>query len=285
MKKKMAVWYAPDQAYTGKNAVLVDFCGVPAMSNPATTQLLKASGASLLPFLPSRLPDDSGYKIEFLPIVDNISLLPGKEFPLDEKGIANFRRQWHEQFDVDHRQCTIYQDVSQGIAPAGIEYYLPLFFDQCGTLFDYLPENTLLLTTESVNESVEAFWQECNERYEMHRHDIERPLLTPQQVFLQVDETFAAIVKAVEDGRISIDRIEDANRRSLGVKYDYKFFEEKSPVGIKDPAHAADGINDPKTIAKINVSWGREHYGDGSQCFTTINQPIIVHIMPDGITN
>ncbi len=72
LRNKKPVWYAPDQAYTGKNAILADFCGVPAMCNPATSQLLKTSGAVLLPFLPSRLPDDSGYKITFLPVVDTL---------------------------------------------------------------------------------------------------------------------------------------------------------------------------------------------------------------------
>ena len=72
LKNKKPVWYAPDQAYTGKNSILADFCGVPAMCNPATSQLLKTSGATLLPFLPARLPDDSGYKVTFLPIVDTV---------------------------------------------------------------------------------------------------------------------------------------------------------------------------------------------------------------------
>lgn len=100
LKQQKAVWYAPDQAYTGKNAVLVNFCGVPAMSNPATTQLVKASKASLLPFLPSRLPDDSGYKLQFLPIVDDIP----SEDPVDdtikinavfERHIRNFPEQYY----------------------------------------------------------------------------------------------------------------------------------------------------------------------------------------------
>jgi beta-N-acetylhexosaminidase len=66
-----------------------------------------------------------------------------------------------------------------------------------------------------------------------------------------VDETFEAIVKAAEDGRLPMERIEDANRRSLGIKYDYKFFEENSPVGIKDPAHAADSFNNPDNVIRI----------------------------------
>jgi len=84
LKNGTPVWYAPDQAYAGKGAILADFCGVPAMCNPATTQLLKTSKASLLPFLPSRLPDDSGYKILFLPPMDE---LPGEDPQTDTQAI------------------------------------------------------------------------------------------------------------------------------------------------------------------------------------------------------
>ncbi|MCK5640584.1 MAG: transcription-repair coupling factor, partial [Gammaproteobacteria bacterium] len=121
--------------------------------------------------------------------VTQIQLLSAHEFPLNEEAIKLFRQNYREQFEGDPQRSVIYRDISQGLAPSGIEYYLPLFFEQTHTLFDYLPANTLLLTTESVNESIETFWQECNERYEMNRHDIERPLLPPRQMFLEVDET------------------------------------------------------------------------------------------------
>ena len=105
MRNKKAIWYAPDQAYTGKNAVLVDFCGVPAMCNPATTQLLKTGGASLLPFLPSRLADDSGYKVEFLPVIDSI---PSDDSAADTAQInAVFERhirEFPEQYYWVHRR-------------------------------------------------------------------------------------------------------------------------------------------------------------------------------------
>jgi len=72
LKNNTPVWYAPDQAYVGKNAVLVDFCGEPGMTNPATSQLLKSSGAVLIPFFPMRLADDSGYHIIYGAPVENI---------------------------------------------------------------------------------------------------------------------------------------------------------------------------------------------------------------------
>jgi transcription-repair coupling factor (superfamily II helicase) len=125
--------------------------------------------------------------------VQQISLLPGKEFPLDDKGISQFRNQWHQQFDVDHRKCPIYQDVSQGVAPAGIEYYLPLFFEQTSTLFDYLPERCLIITSKGLERSADQFWRELHNRYDERNIDPQRPLLPPQQVFIPSEQLFASL--------------------------------------------------------------------------------------------
>ncbi len=69
--------------------------------------------------------------------VEEIRLLPGREYPLDDQGIQDFRRRFRETFDVDLRQCPVYQDVSDGINSPGLEYYLALFFDELATLFDF----------------------------------------------------------------------------------------------------------------------------------------------------
>ncbi|CAA0088326.1 Transcription-repair-coupling factor [Zhongshania aliphaticivorans] len=125
--------------------------------------------------------------------VKQIKLLPGKELPLDENGIALFRRQWHEKFNVDHRKCPTYQDVSDGIAPAGIEYYLPLFFEQTGTLFDFLPSNSWLLTTAGIEAAAEHYWHDVQQRYEQRIGDIYRPILPPAEVFQTVPELFSRL--------------------------------------------------------------------------------------------
>ena len=128
-----------------------------------------------------------------LEAVDEISLLPGKEFPLDDDGIALFRRQWHERFNVDHRKCPIYQDISDGIAPAGIEYYLPLFFEETGTLFDYLPSSTWVLNASGIEAAAEHYWQDIQQRYEQRLGDLQRPVLPPANVFQTVPELFATL--------------------------------------------------------------------------------------------
>lgn len=123
--------------------------------------------------------------------VDKIQLLPAKEFPLNKAGINLFKQQWLERFDVNHKACPVFQDISAGISPPGIEYYLPLFFDACSTLFDYLPQNTQVYALGDIEKSAENFWVELLRRYESRRVDPLRPLLAPRDIYLAIDELFS----------------------------------------------------------------------------------------------
>lgn len=127
--------------------------------------------------------------------VASINLLQAHEFPLHKEAIAEFRKKFREKFDVDFRHCPIYQDLSNGITPSGIEYYLPLFFEQTATLFDYLPDDTQVFSLPNIALAGEHFWQDARFRYEERRYDIERPILAPQELFLTVDECFANLKK------------------------------------------------------------------------------------------
>ncbi len=119
--------------------------------------------------------------------IDEVKLLPGRELPLDEASLKRALDALRERFDLDTRRSGLYQDLKAGTAPSGIEYYLPLFFDQTATLFDYLDEATLPLLGEGVNEAADTFWRHTGERYEQRRHDLERPLLPPDDLYLSPD--------------------------------------------------------------------------------------------------
>ena len=125
--------------------------------------------------------------------VDSIRLLPGREFPLDEKGIATFRGKFRDLFDVDVRQCPIYQDVSDGISSPGLEYYLDLFFDGLSSLFDYLPASTRCCKVGNLNAAGEKFWQDIGSRYADREVDRLRPILRPDQIFIAIDFVQAAL--------------------------------------------------------------------------------------------
>lgn len=127
--------------------------------------------------------------------VESINLLPAHEFPLHKEAIKEFRYRFKDKFDVDYRRCPVYQDLSTGITPSGIEYYLPLFFEQTATLFDYLPDNTEVFSLPEIEHASESFWKDVKNRYEDRRYDIERPIVAPSELFLAVDECFAQLKK------------------------------------------------------------------------------------------
>ncbi|MBP9034819.1 MAG: transcription-repair coupling factor, partial [Pseudomonadales bacterium] len=125
--------------------------------------------------------------------LERLRLLPGREYPFDEQAIAAFRRRWHERFDNDHRACPDYQDIARGSAPGGIEYFLPLFFEQCATLFDYLPGQSLLCIEDAARAGIDHVWEGVNSRYRSLGSDITRPLLKPAEVFLPPEELRAGL--------------------------------------------------------------------------------------------
>ena len=125
--------------------------------------------------------------------IDQIELLPAHEFPWHKEARSGFRNRWFEHFPHSDKDSPVYQDVSNGITPPGIEYYLPLFFEQTATLFDYLPASTLVFTEDGLNDAVQAFDSETRARHEDRRHDRLRPILPPAELFLLQDEVFGQL--------------------------------------------------------------------------------------------
>ena len=125
--------------------------------------------------------------------IEQIELLPAHEFPWHKDARSGFRNRWFEHFPNADKEAPVYQDVSNGITPPGIEYYLPLFFDETATLFDYLPASTLVFTADGLNDAVAAFDAETRARHEDRRHDRLRPILPPSELFLLQDEVFGQL--------------------------------------------------------------------------------------------
>ncbi|HUS24746.1 MAG TPA: transcription-repair coupling factor [Candidatus Binatia bacterium] len=115
--------------------------------------------------------------------VDGIRLMPGREFPADKDGIETFRRSYRAYFAGDPSRSRIYSEVSRAAMPAGIESYLPLFFEATAGLLDYLPEGALLVEAEPLDAALAEDWRQIGERFERHQGDIERPLMKPADLF------------------------------------------------------------------------------------------------------
>jgi transcription-repair coupling factor (superfamily II helicase) len=149
--------------------------------------------------------------------VDQVRILPAKEFPLDQAGIRTFKDNWNTSFDVNNRNCPIYEAVASGMPSPGLEYYLDLFFDQTATLFDYLPQNTLTFLPNDIEVSAQRFWHDINSRFDQYGIDPHRPLLPPSKVFMAVDELFTGLktTKQIILRSEPLDNIDKAGRRNL----------------------------------------------------------------------
>jgi transcription-repair coupling factor (superfamily II helicase) len=117
--------------------------------------------------------------------LQELTLLPAREFPLDEDGIRAFRQRYRARIEGDPQRSAVYREVSQGIALGGIEYYLPLFFDATASFFDYFPQGGMIAGLDDMPGAQAQAWSQILERHEQRRHDIERPLLRPEEVWLE----------------------------------------------------------------------------------------------------
>lgn len=126
--------------------------------------------------------------------VPEVRLLPGREFPMDEAARTRFRKRWRELLEGDPTKSRIYKDIGNGVATAGIEYYLPLFFEQTATVFDYLGSDATLVLHGDLEPAFQRFWQDTRERYRLVQSDPDRPALPPETLFLDA-EGFYAVAK------------------------------------------------------------------------------------------
>jgi transcription-repair coupling factor (superfamily II helicase) len=125
--------------------------------------------------------------------IDRLKVLPAREISLTNEAINRFRTNWRNLFPGNPATSLHYNDISNGIAPAGIEYYLPLFYEVTSSLFDYLSTSACIILDKDVQQGAETFWADIQERYEQGRHDRQKPLLEPGQMFLSPSEIFAQL--------------------------------------------------------------------------------------------
>ncbi|MDH3764041.1 MAG: DEAD/DEAH box helicase, partial [Gammaproteobacteria bacterium] len=146
--------------------------------------------------------------------IDAIKLLPAQEYPLDEPGIKRFRLRFRETFEIDPNTCPVYVDISAGISSPGVEYYLPLFFDQLLSLFDYLPQQSRLLIDDSAMTHANSFASQVEERYQSRRYNLEWPLLEPERLFLDT-QTLQARIEGFSCLFFSAFKLEQADRSNI----------------------------------------------------------------------
>ncbi|HFC3777884.1 TPA: transcription-repair coupling factor [Neisseria gonorrhoeae] len=127
--------------------------------------------------------------------VSEIRLLPAHEFPTDSEAQKIFRSRFREEVDGNPNDAAVYKAVSNGHFGAGVEYYLPLFFEnELETLFDYIGEDALFVSLGDVHAEANRFWNDVKSRYAMAQGDETYPPLLPQHLYLSAD-VFAGRLK------------------------------------------------------------------------------------------
>ncbi|HEY0294859.1 MAG TPA: transcription-repair coupling factor [Bordetella sp.] len=167
--------------------------------------------------------------------VREVQLLPGREFPMDETARTHFRARFREVFEGDPSRAVPYRDIGSGIAFAGVEYYLPLFFDQTATLFDYLAADTITVTLGDIENAIARFAQDTTSRYQFLKSDRERPVLPPASLFLDQEGLYA--------------HFRDFPRLALGTELDHPDFATAPDVSVSRRA------DDP--VARLRALLGK----------------------------
>jgi len=133
--------------------------------------------------------------------VPEVRLLPGREFPMDDAARAKFRSRWRELLEGDPTKSRVYKDMGNGVATAGIEYYLPLFFDDTATVFDYLGTDATVVLHGDLEPAFQRFWQDTRDRFRLIQGDPDRPALPPEALFLSMEQFYG---RANEHAQLSI---------------------------------------------------------------------------------
>jgi len=192
--------------------------------------------------------------------VPEVRLLPGREFPMDEPARAKFRSRWRELLEGDPTKSRIYKDMGAGVATAGIEYYLPLFFEDTATVFDYLGEAATVVLHGDLEASFARFWQDTKDRYRIVQTDPERPALPPEALFLSSEQFYA------QSNRYA----QLALRPAVADAQDATAFAELAPMpmvaaqrGADDPllalkAHIAQATSQGQRVLVLAESTGRQ---------------------------
>ncbi len=147
--------------------------------------------------------------------LNEFNMLPAREYPCDTASFEDFRKAFRYRFVVDTRNVTLYQDLRKGLHPQGLEQYLPLFFEQTESLLDYLPAKPLVVIQQGVEEAAADFWSSMTERWEQRRHDVERPVLDPQELYFE-----AGVMRQQLDSYDTVSLLETARRGVQAVQFE-----------------------------------------------------------------
>ncbi|MDP8567278.1 transcription-repair coupling factor [Methylophilus aquaticus] len=189
--------------------------------------------------------------------VSEIRMLPAREFPMDEAAITRFRSQFREYFEGDPQRAKIYKDVSKGTPSGGVEWYLPLFFEDTVTLFDYFPKQAVLCLHGDLDKAAQTFWGDANLRYRLMAYDAEKPILRPETLLQKIDDFFRqthafALVHYQLQGVAAMPAV-DVDRRAEQPLHKLQAYLQQFDGRV---LIAAESLGRRETIAQLFVEHG-----------------------------
>ena len=184
--------------------------------------------------------------------VPAVRLLPGREFPMDDAARSKFRSRWRELLEGDPSKSRVYKDMGNGVASAGIEYYLPLFFEETASVFDYVGADATVVLHGDLEPAFQRFWQDTRERYRLVQGDPDRPALPPAALFLGIEQFYAL---ANAHAQLAIRSAAPVDDGAPGASA-YPEFDRLPPLavtrGVEDPLHLLNAYA-PRTRQRILV--------------------------------
>ena len=217
--------------------------------------------------------------------VDSIRILPGREVPVDQDSVMAFRARWRETFTGDPAKCLIYKDIGNGVIDAGIEYYLPLFFEETATLIDYFDEKTRIVMIGDLNASLTRFLHETEGRYNFLKADNERPVLPVSALYQSADDFFVSLKRFVrfqfKTSQIPFAFDVQIDRKANDATLKLKHFLDHERLAKHRVLVSASSVGRRETMAQLFERHGLQvPYCDSFEAFVTGNDAVALTVTP-----
>ena len=180
---------------------------------------------------------------------NTIEILPARECPLSDASVEIFRINFRENFSGDQSKSEIYNNISNKIPFSGMEWYLPLFFEETNTIFDYLPKDIFLSIPANLTASVEHYWADAQTRFKMYAYDLNRPILEPSHIMLS-SQKFNQLLAQYKQVNLNTN-VEDLLPIHIDYKSGYKKIIDNLSQSSKKIIISAESLGRRETINKL----------------------------------
>ena len=214
--------------------------------------------------------------------IDSLNFLPSFEYPLNPEAAETFKQEWRRNFDIFENDSEIFTKVMSLRPAEGVEIYLPLFYKQKTSILSYLNHIDEICVQRHTDIKAYAFEDLIKERYEEYRYDLRRPLLAPEDLFLNFLQLSEFINK---DKSFDFDQPNIAETTENSIELTRNEKADISSSKMPDPGdlvvHLSHGIGRFVGLKQLNTFVGTSDcleisYKDDSKVFVPIENMDLV---------